>query len=224
MMRNRLQDPKPRRYARSDLLMRLKHASCETLSNVKGPFALTIAVATIFSTTPQEIGAQPAPTAPEIRITPAGVGVGGDSAAIEALDGGGYIVVWDAGPEQDEQILGRTLDAAARPIGAAVVIADIPDGRLATRVVTAAEMRRALESAGLPLQELPRQYDSETALRYRFADDGAGELGLVAPVSEPFCGKCSRIRLTADGKIRTCLFSRVDHDLRGLLRAGAPDS
>ena len=93
-----------------------------------------------------------------------------------------------------------------------------------TRVVTAAEMRRALESAGLPLQELPRQYDSETALRYRFADDGAGELGLVAPVSEPFCGKCSRIRLTADGKIRTCLFSRVDHDLRGLLRAGAPDS
>jgi len=92
-----------------------------------------------------------------------------------------------------------------------------------TRVVTAGEMRRALESAGLPLAELPRQYDSETALRYRFADGAPGEIGLVAPVSEPFCGKCSRIRLTADGKIRTCLFSRVDHDLRGLLRAGAPD-
>ncbi len=92
-----------------------------------------------------------------------------------------------------------------------------------TRVVTAGEMRWALESAGLPLAELPRQYDSETALRYRFADGAPGEIGLVAPVSEPFCGKCSRIRLTADGKIRTCLFSRVDHDLRGLVRAGAPD-
>ncbi|MBI4465868.1 MAG: GTP 3',8-cyclase MoaA [Acidobacteria bacterium] len=93
-----------------------------------------------------------------------------------------------------------------------------------TRVVPAAEMRRGLEAAGLPLEELPRHYASETALRYRFADGGPGEIGLVAPVSEPFCGKCSRIRLTADGKIRTCLFSQFDHDLRGLLRAGAPES
>jgi len=93
-----------------------------------------------------------------------------------------------------------------------------------TRVVSAAEMRRQLEAAGLPLEELPRNYASETALRYRFADGAPGEIGLVAPVSEPFCGKCSRLRLTADGKIRTCLFSRADHDLRGLLRGGAPDS
>ncbi len=92
-----------------------------------------------------------------------------------------------------------------------------------TRVVRAAEIRRTLEGAGLPLVPLPRNYSSETALRYRFAD-GTGEVGLVAPVSEPFCGKCSRIRLTADGKIRTCLFSQADHDLRGLLRGGASDA
>lgn len=92
-----------------------------------------------------------------------------------------------------------------------------------TRVVSAAEIRRTLEGAGLPLVPLPRNYSSETALRYRFAD-GQGEVGLVAPVSEPFCGKCSRIRLTADGKIRTCLFSQADHDLRGLLRGGATDA
>ncbi len=92
-----------------------------------------------------------------------------------------------------------------------------------TRVVPAAEIRRTLEGAGLPLVPLPRNYSSETALRYRFAD-GQGEIGLVAPVSEPFCGKCSRIRLTADGKIRTCLFSQADHDLRGLLRGRATDA
>jgi cyclic pyranopterin phosphate synthase len=92
-----------------------------------------------------------------------------------------------------------------------------------TRVVPAAQIRRLLEAAGLPLVELPRNYASETALRYRFAE-GAGEVGLVAPVSEPFCGKCSRVRLTADGKIRTCLFSQTDHDLRGMLRAGASDA
>jgi cyclic pyranopterin phosphate synthase len=93
-----------------------------------------------------------------------------------------------------------------------------------SRVVPAQEIRRALTSAGLPLQELPRNYDSETALRYRYADGNGAEIGLVAPVSEPFCGKCSRIRLTADGKIRTCLFSRSDHDLRGLVRNGARDA
>ena len=91
-----------------------------------------------------------------------------------------------------------------------------------SRVVPAAEIRRLLEDCGLPLVPLPRNYASETALRYRFAE-GGGEVGLVAPVSEPFCGRCSRIRLTADGKIRTCLFSQVDHDLRGLLRAGVSD-
>ena len=64
---------------------------------------------------------------------------------------------------------------------------------------------------------------SETARKYRFKDGAAGEIGLIAPVTQPFCGHCSRVRLTADGKLRTCLFSRDDHDLRALLRENASD-
>src|SRR6266704_4393449 len=72
-----------------------------------------------------------------------------------------------------------------------------------------------------PLTEIPHGR-SETARRYRF-DDGIGEIGIIAPVSHPFCGHCSRIRITSDGKIRTCLFSVWDHDLYGLMRRGATD-
>jgi len=63
---------------------------------------------------------------------------------------------------------------------------------------------------------------SETARRYRF-EDGIGEIGIIAPVSHPFCGHCSRIRITSDGKLRTCLFSVWDHDLHELMRRGEPD-
>jgi cyclic pyranopterin phosphate synthase len=73
----------------------------------------------------------------------------------------------------------------------------------------------------LPLQEIPHQR-SETARRYRFPD-GLGEIGIIAPVSHPFCGHCSRIRITSDGKLRTCLFSVWDHDLHELMRRGATD-
>jgi len=72
-----------------------------------------------------------------------------------------------------------------------------------------------------PLVEIPNAY-SETARRYRF-DDGIGEIGIIAPVSHPFCGHCSRVRLTSDGKIRTCLFSLFDHDLAGQMKRGASD-
>jgi GTP 3',8-cyclase len=72
-----------------------------------------------------------------------------------------------------------------------------------------------------PLVEIPHE-PSETARRYRF-DDGIGEIGIIAPVSHPFCGHCSRIRITSDGKIRTCLFSVWDHDLHELMRRGASD-
>jgi cyclic pyranopterin phosphate synthase len=72
-----------------------------------------------------------------------------------------------------------------------------------------------------PLVEIPHAH-SETARRYAF-DDGIGEIGIIAPVSHPFCGHCSRIRLTSDGKIRTCLFSVWDHDLHELMRRGASD-
>jgi cyclic pyranopterin phosphate synthase len=73
-----------------------------------------------------------------------------------------------------------------------------------------------------PLVQIPH-VKSETARKYRFADGALGEIGLIAPVTQPFCGHCSRIRLTADGKLRTCLFSKEDHDLRALLRANADD-
>jgi cyclic pyranopterin phosphate synthase len=72
------------------------------------------------------------------------------------------------------------------------------------------------------LVELPATAASETARRYTFAD-GIGEIGIIAPVSRPFCGHCSRIRLTSDGKIRTCLFSQTEHDLAGRMMRGASD-
>src|SRR5580692_2570289 len=72
-----------------------------------------------------------------------------------------------------------------------------------------------------PLVEIPHAR-SETARRFRF-DDGVGEIGIIAPVSHPFCGHCSRIRITSDGKIRTCLFSVWDHDLHAQMRRGASD-
>ena len=73
-----------------------------------------------------------------------------------------------------------------------------------------------------PLVEIPHAR-SETARRYRF-DDGVGEIGIIAPVSHPFCGHCSRIRITSDGKIRTCLFSVWDHDLHAQMQRGASDT
>jgi len=68
-----------------------------------------------------------------------------------------------------------------------------------------------------PLRQLPPNSVSETARRYGFAD-GPGEIGIIAPVTQAFCGACSRIRLTSDGKIRTCLFSNIEHDLYGQMR------
>jgi cyclic pyranopterin phosphate synthase len=91
--------------------------------------------------------------------------------------------------------------------------------------------------AVFPLRPLAPNSPSETARRYGFADDAGasgigeigtgeigGEIGIIAPVTQPFCGACSRIRLTSDGKIRTCLFSNVEHDLAAELRRGASDS
>lgn len=80
---------------------------------------------------------------------------------------------------------------------------------------------RARISARFPLVAQDGARGSETASRYRFADGAPGEVGIIAPVTEPFCGACSRIRLTADGQIRTCLFSKVEHSLRDVLRGGA---
>jgi GTP 3',8-cyclase len=87
-------------------------------------------------------------------------------------------------------------------------------------VLTGGEIRALIENRW-PLEEIPAT-PSSTARRFRFAD-GAGEIGFVNPVSEPFCSSCDRIRLTADGQLRTCLFSRREWDLKTPLRGGASD-
>ena len=88
-------------------------------------------------------------------------------------------------------------------------------------VVSGREIRERIE-AKFPLVQAGAR-GSSTSTRYRFADGAPGEIGLISPVTEPFCGACSRIRLTADGQIRTCLFSQTEHDLRGPLRSGSSD-
>ena len=89
------------------------------------------------------------------------------------------------------------------------------------QVLAGAEIRALIEEHVGPLVELPSK-PSSTAKRYAFAD-GIGEIGFVNPVSEPFCSTCDRIRLTADGQLRTCLFSRREWDLKTPLREGASD-
>jgi cyclic pyranopterin phosphate synthase len=72
------------------------------------------------------------------------------------------------------------------------------------------------------LREIGRDQGSAPSVDYEFAD-GGGDIGVIASVSEPFCGSCTRLRLTADGKIVTCLFSQLGHDVKGLMRGGATD-
>jgi cyclic pyranopterin phosphate synthase len=91
----------------------------------------------------------------------------------------------------------------------------------ADQVLTGGEIRALIEERHGPLVELPAKASS-TARRFKFAD-GNGELGFVNPVSEPFCTSCDRIRLTADGQLRTCLFSRREWDLKTPLRDGRSD-
>src|SRR5947209_2879143 len=90
----------------------------------------------------------------------------------------------------------------------------------ADQVLTGAEIRAEIDRV-YPLEPEPREPHA-TARVYTFAD-GHGRIGFINPVSEPFCGDCNRIRLTADGRLRTCLFSLNETDLRGPLRAGADD-
>jgi cyclic pyranopterin phosphate synthase len=89
------------------------------------------------------------------------------------------------------------------------------------RVVPGAELARRID-ARWPLESLPRNATS-TSRRWRYRD-GAGEVGFINSVTEPFCGGCTRARLSADGKLYTCLFARAGHDLRALLRAGDSDA
>jgi cyclic pyranopterin phosphate synthase len=98
---------------------------------------------------------------------------------------------------------------------------DADEGWRDDQVLTGAEIRALIEAEHGPLVPLPAKASS-TARRFRFAD-GNGEVGFVNPVSEPFCSTCDRIRLTADGQLRTCLFSRREWDLKTPLRGGASD-
>ena len=88
-------------------------------------------------------------------------------------------------------------------------------------VVSLKEIVTALGSYR-PVVRMAPNAASETAVRYTF-DDGVGEIGIIAPVTQAFCGACSRVRLTSDGKIRTCLFSQSDHDLYGVMQRGGSD-
>ena len=76
--------------------------------------------------------------------------------------------------------------------------------------------------AEMPLEPVERNYGSEVALRYRYRD-GGGEIGIIASVTKPFCGDCVRVRLSAEGKVYTCLFATAGHDLKAPLRNGASD-
>jgi GTP 3',8-cyclase len=98
---------------------------------------------------------------------------------------------------------------------------DSSRGWMKEMVVSGREILERLQ-ARFTLAPVIAQNSSETARRWSFPD-GEGEIGIIAPVSEPFCGHCNRLRLTADGKIRTCLFSLCEHDLKGPLRSGASD-
>ena len=88
-------------------------------------------------------------------------------------------------------------------------------------VVPAADIVAAIH-AELPLEPLPPRYPGEVAERYRYRD-GSGEIGVIASVTRPFCGACTRARLSADGSLYTCLFATTGHDLRALVRGGAGD-
>ncbi|RDI73949.1 moaA: molybdenum cofactor biosynthesis protein A [Gaiella occulta] len=89
-------------------------------------------------------------------------------------------------------------------------------------VVPAAEIVRTLDEA-FPLEPAEANYRGEVARRWRYRD-GAGEIGVIASVTQPFCGDCTRARISAEGRLYTCLFAVRGHDLRALVRSGAPDA
>src|SRR5581483_11967312 len=88
-------------------------------------------------------------------------------------------------------------------------------------VVPADEIVAAIDAVH-PLEPLPPNYPGEVARRFRYRD-GAGEIGVIASVTKPFCGACTRARLSAEGRLYTCLFAPRGHDVRALLRGGAAD-
>jgi len=89
-------------------------------------------------------------------------------------------------------------------------------------LLTGDELRELIEREVMPLVPIPRDDPADTATRYRFAD-GLGEMGFINPVSHPFCSTCDRIRLTAEGALRTCLFAHHETNLKTVLRSNSSD-
>ncbi|HUO84562.1 MAG TPA: GTP 3',8-cyclase MoaA, partial [Thermoanaerobaculia bacterium] len=89
-------------------------------------------------------------------------------------------------------------------------------------VVPASEILDVIDSV-MPLEPVEPDYRGEVARRYRYRD-GGGEIGMIASVTQPFCGDCTRARLSSEGQLYTCLFATAGHDLRRLLRNGASDA
>jgi len=123
---------------------------------------------------------------------------------------------------------GSVIDMAERFRGTGIILRLIEfmdvgttNGWRLDDVVPAADIVAAVD-AELPLEPLPSRYPGEVAERYRYRD-GSGEIGVIASVTRPFCGACTRARLSADGSLYTCLFATTGHDLRALVRAGASD-
>ncbi len=123
---------------------------------------------------------------------------------------------------------GSTLDIARRFRGTGHTVRFIEfmdvgatNGWRTEDVVPAAEIVATI-GAEFPLEPVAPAYRGEVAERYRYLD-GAGEIGVIASVTEPFCGDCTRARLSADGRLYTCLFAVLGHDLRAILRSDEPD-
>jgi cyclic pyranopterin phosphate synthase len=120
----------------------------------------------------------------------------------------------------------EVLRVAERFRGTAVVVrfieymdVGVTNGWVRDEVVPSEEIVTLIHGSH-PLEAVPPAVTSEVATRYRYAD-GAGEIGVISSVTQPFCGTCTRLRLSADGKLHTCLFSAVGHDVQSVLRSGA---
>jgi cyclic pyranopterin phosphate synthase len=164
-----------------------------------------------------------------MRMNDAGVPVSGVLAGIEAAEAAGL------GPIKLNMVVKRgwnehaLLPMARRFRGTGRILRFIEymdvghsNGWRLDEVITADEIHRTIATE-FPLEPMPPTHPGEVAERYRYAD-GAGEIGIIASVSRPFCGDCSRARLSADGQLYTCLFATAGHDLRALVRAGASDA
>ena len=138
----------------------------------------------------------------------------------------GYVIRQEPGPDR---AVGGSTSAAAAAAGIPAIIAEAGGCGLVERAAVDAHVRgldRILAALGCEFiltPDDPRQRGSAPAEAF-LVDGGPARVGVIASVTRPFCGTCDRVRLTADGQVRNCLFARSESDLRGPLRAGADDA